>query len=79
MSNQEWKSLKFMLLGLLNMGFNGADLRNVCNEAGMSVIRAEHDYPDFMVIKTRIEDLITREYLKRDKENPQQFRYLDYL
>nr|GEV02965.1 cullin-1-like [Tanacetum cinerariifolium] len=32
--------------------------------------------PDFKVIKKRIEDLITREYLERDKENPQQFRYL---
>ncbi|GJT04378.1 cysteine-rich receptor-like protein kinase 8 [Tanacetum coccineum] len=27
--------------------------------------------PDFKVIKKRIEDLITREYLERDKENPQ--------
>nr|GEW63000.1 cullin-1 [Tanacetum cinerariifolium] len=32
--------------------------------------------PDFKVIKKRIEDLITREYLERDKENPNQFRYL---
>uniref|UniRef100_A0A6N2LF00 AAA ATPase AAA+ lid domain-containing protein n=1 Tax=Salix viminalis TaxID=40686 RepID=A0A6N2LF00_SALVM len=32
-------------------GFNGADLRNVCAEAGMSAIRAELDYAiqeDFM-------------------------------
>ena len=32
-------------------GFNGADLRNVCTEAGMSAIRAECDYviqEDFM-------------------------------
>ncbi|KAG5246405.1 Posttranslational modification, protein turnover, chaperone [Salix suchowensis] len=32
-------------------GFNGADLRNVCTEAGMSAIRAELDYAiqeDFM-------------------------------
>ncbi|CAN1320177.1 26S proteasome regulatory subunit S10B homolog B [Linum perenne] len=32
-------------------GFNGADLRNVCTEAGMSAIRAERDYvihEDFM-------------------------------
>uniref|UniRef100_M8B876 26S protease regulatory subunit S10B n=1 Tax=Aegilops tauschii TaxID=37682 RepID=M8B876_AEGTA len=34
-------------------GFNGADLRNVCTEAGMSAIRAERDYvvhEDFMKI-----------------------------
>jgi len=32
-------------------GFNGADLRNVCTEAGMAAIRAERDYviqEDFM-------------------------------
>ncbi|XP_076950361.1 cullin-1-like [Bidens hawaiensis] len=32
--------------------------------------------PDFKAIKKRIEDLITREYLERDKENPNVFRYL---
>lgn len=32
--------------------------------------------PDFKVIKKRIEDLIAREYLERDKENPNMFRYL---
>lgn len=32
--------------------------------------------PDFKVIKKRIEDLIAREYLERDKENPNNFRYL---
>jgi len=32
--------------------------------------------PDFKVIKKRIEDLIAREYLERDAENPNQFRYL---
>ncbi|KAD3068653.1 hypothetical protein E3N88_36533 [Mikania micrantha] len=31
--------------------------------------------PDFKAIKKRIEDLITREYLERDKENPNVFRY----
>ncbi|RWW19190.1 hypothetical protein GW17_00016770 [Ensete ventricosum] len=34
-----------------HIGFNGADLRNVCTEAGMSAIRAERDYvihEDFM-------------------------------
>ncbi|XP_073268046.1 cullin-1 isoform X2 [Populus alba] len=32
--------------------------------------------PDFRAIKKRIEDLITRDYLERDKENPNLFRYL---
>lgn len=32
--------------------------------------------PDFKVIKKRIEDLISREYLERDKDNPNMFRYL---
>lgn len=32
--------------------------------------------PDFKVIKKRIEDLITRDYLERDKDNPNVFRYL---
>ncbi|KAL5983857.1 Cullin-1 [Asimina triloba] len=32
--------------------------------------------PDFKAIKKRIEDLITRDYLERDKDNPNLFRYL---
>jgi len=32
--------------------------------------------PDFKVIKKRIEDLIAREYLERDAEQPNLFRYL---
>ena len=35
----------------LSDGFNGADLRNVCTEAGMFAIRNERDYvidEDFM-------------------------------
>ncbi|XP_042463640.1 cullin-1-like [Zingiber officinale] len=32
--------------------------------------------PDFKAIKKRIEDLITRDYLERDKDNPNIFRYL---
>eukprot|EP00271_Cylindrocystis_brebissonii_P012999 TRINITY_DN32537_c0_g1_i1.p1 TRINITY_DN32537_c0_g1~~TRINITY_DN32537_c0_g1_i1.p1 ORF type:complete len:749 (-),score=177.31 TRINITY_DN32537_c0_g1_i1:795-3041(-) len=32
--------------------------------------------PDFKVIKKRIEDLIQREYLERDKDNANTFRYL---
>ena len=34
-------------------GFNGADLRNVCTEAGMFAIRADRDYviqEDFMKV-----------------------------
>ena len=37
----------------LLQGFNGADLRNVCTEAGMAAIRAERDYvihEDFMKV-----------------------------
>ncbi|PPD99858.1 hypothetical protein GOBAR_DD03111 [Gossypium barbadense] len=32
--------------------------------------------PDFKAIKKRIEDLITRDYLERDNDNPNTFRYL---
>lgn len=32
--------------------------------------------PDFKAIKKRMEDLISREYLERDKNNPNMFRYL---
>ncbi|KAE8686122.1 Cullin-1 [Hibiscus syriacus] len=32
--------------------------------------------PDIKAIKKRMEDLITRDYLERDKENPNTFRYL---
>ncbi|XP_059648642.1 cullin-1-like [Cornus florida] len=32
--------------------------------------------PDFKAIKKRIEYLITRDYLERDKDNPNMFRYL---
>ncbi|KAM0998396.1 hypothetical protein ACFX13_008265 [Malus domestica] len=32
--------------------------------------------PDIKAIKKRIEDLITRDYLERDKENPNMFKYL---
>ena len=37
--------------GKLSDGFNGADLRNVCTEAGLFAIRAEREYvmdEDFM-------------------------------
>lgn len=29
---------------VLMQGFNGADMRNICTEAGMLAIRAERDY-----------------------------------
>lgn len=32
--------------------------------------------PDVKAIKKRIEDLITRDYLERDKENPKLYKYL---
>ncbi|KAG4931741.1 hypothetical protein JHK84_048735 [Glycine max] len=40
-------------------GFNGADLRNVCTEAGMAAIRAERDYvihEDFMKAVRKLND-----------------------
>lgn len=32
--------------------------------------------PDFKVIKKRVEDLIARDYLERDKDNPNMFKYV---
>jgi cullin 1 len=32
--------------------------------------------PDVKAIKKRIEDLISRDYLERDKENPNMFKYM---
>jgi 26S proteasome regulatory subunit T4 len=43
----------------LSDGFNGADLRNVCTEAGMFAIRAERDYvieEDFMKAARKVAD-----------------------
>lgn len=40
-------------------GFNGADMRNVCTEAGMFAIRADRDYTiheDFMKAARKIKD-----------------------
>lgn len=50
----------------LNLLFNFQNLKR--NNANLQ--------PDFKVIKKRIEDLITRDYLERDKDNPTLFRYL---
>lgn len=44
-------SLDFDAIAKLADGFNGADLRNVCTEAGMFAIRSDRDYcieEDFM-------------------------------
>ena len=41
-------------------GFNGADLRNVCTEAGMFAIRAERDYviqEDFMKAVRKVAEM----------------------
>lgn len=35
--------------------------------------------PDFKAIKKRIEDLITRDYLERDKDNANMYKYLAWL
>lgn len=46
-----YQSLDYEAVVKLSDGFNGADLRNVCTEAGMFAIRAERDYvidEDFM-------------------------------
>jgi 26S proteasome regulatory subunit T4 len=43
----------------LSDGFNGADLRNVCTEAGMFAIRDERDYviqDDFMKAVRKVAD-----------------------
>ncbi|KAG9328957.1 hypothetical protein JZ751_009086 [Albula glossodonta] len=43
----------------LSDGFNGADLRNVCTEAGMFAIRADHEYvtqEDFMKAVRKVAD-----------------------
>ncbi|CAO3642550.1 unnamed protein product [Cunninghamella echinulata] len=44
----------------LSDGFNGADLRNVCTEAGMFAIREERDYcvqEDFMKAVRKVQDM----------------------
>jgi 26S proteasome regulatory subunit T4 len=43
----------------LSDGFNGADLRNVCTEAGLFAIRAEREYviqEDFMKAVRKVAD-----------------------
>ena len=43
----------------LSDGFNGADLRNVCTDAGLFAIRAEREYviqEDFMKAVRKVSD-----------------------
>jgi 26S proteasome regulatory subunit T4 len=39
-----FSDLDYEAIVKLSDGFNGADMRNVCTEAGMFAIRAERDY-----------------------------------
>jgi len=51
--------IDFEAVAKLAEGFNGADLRNVCTEAGMFAIRAERDYcieEDFMKAVRKVAD-----------------------
>lgn len=50
----DWESI-----AKLSEDFNGADLRNVCTEAGMMAIRADRDYvvaEDFMKATRKLKD-----------------------
>ena len=51
--------IEYEALGKLTDGFNGADLRNVCTEAGMFAIRAQREYvvqEDFMKAARKIKE-----------------------
>ena len=51
--------IEYEALGKITDGFNGADLRNVCTEAGMFAIRAQREYTiqeDFMQAARKIKD-----------------------
>ena len=51
--------IEFEALGKLTDGFNGADLRNVCTEAGMFAIREQREYvlqEDFMKAARKIKE-----------------------
>ena len=51
--------IEYESLGKITDGFNGADLRNVCTEAGMFAIRAHREYTvqeDFMQAARKIKD-----------------------
>lgn len=51
-------SLDYEAMVKLSNGFNGADLRNVCTEAGLCAIRSDRDYviqEDFMKALRKLE------------------------
>ena len=51
--------IEYEALGKITDGFNGADLRNVCTEAGMFAIRAQRQYTiqeDFMQAERKIKE-----------------------
>merc|ERR1712071_695588 len=53
------RDIRFELLARLSDSFNGADLRNVCTEAGLFAIRAERDFvieEDFMKAVRKVAD-----------------------
>lgn len=59
MSITKHGDIDYEAIGKLSDGFNGADLRNVCTEAGMFAIRAERDYviqEDFMKAVRKLAD-----------------------
>jgi len=52
-------TVDFDALAKLSEDFNGADLRNICTEAGMFAIRADRDYvieEDFMKAARKIKE-----------------------
>lgn len=56
---QKHGEIDFESVAKLSEDFNGADLRNVCTEAGMFAIRAERDYAiqeDFMKAARKIKE-----------------------
>ena len=57
--------IEFESLAKITDGFNGADLRNVCTEAGMFAIREQREYTvqeDFMKAARKIKDAKKLEY-----------------
>lgn len=53
------KDIDYEAIVKLSDGFNGADLRNVCTEAGLFAIRAERDFvteDDFMKAARKMQE-----------------------
>ncbi|KAH0459058.1 hypothetical protein IEQ34_011872 [Dendrobium chrysotoxum] len=61
---------------ICHAGLSQANSEGLHQEAMLSDEDRDDPNPDFKAIKKRIEDLITRDYLERDKDNPNLFRYL---